>query len=501
MVEAANRFRLDPGGEFDRLIAQAATRRGRDDDVTDAIRFHRVDMDKLRAELSALSPAAPLVWSEPLHAAARGHSALMRVQQTQSHQLPGEPPLGDRIKAQGYDYRIAAENVFAWTVSALHGHAAFVIDWGPGTADGMQAGRGHRMVLTDPRLTEIGVSALPTDGLSWVGPHVVTQNLGARFDAGPFLTGTIWRDRDGDGIYDPGEGRGGARVAVEGRGVDRSGAAGDWGLEVGEGAATLRLSGTGVDGVIRLRLDVGRENAKLDVIDRADLATSADLTLLSPVRSVTVLGTQGLTLAGSAAADRLIGGPGADHLIGGGGADRIWGGPGPDRIEGGAGPDRLWGGPGADRIWGGAGNDRLWGGGGPDRLWGGAGDDLLFGGAGDDVLRGGAGDDVLRGGPGDDRLFGGRGDDVLRGGPGEDRLFGGPGRDVFVFGPRDDRNRILDWEGIDRLAFVGGRLDPSDLRVNVQGDHARLRWGDTVVIVEGAAEALAPRHFLWDLEI
>ncbi|MGX9962382.1 endonuclease/exonuclease/phosphatase family protein [Roseomonas sp. F4] len=162
-----------------------------------------------------------------------------------------------------------------------------------------------------------------------------------------------------------------------------------------------------------------------------------------PLLALIALG--GITRAGGAGADRLVGRAGGDELSGGGGVDRLLGRGGDDLLLGGAGNDILNGGTGAD---------------------------TLSGEADDDSLVGGDGDDLLLGGAGDDRLFGQAGNDTLYGGQGADVMWGGAGADIFLFGaftdsPREAASRILDFslaEG-DRIslegftedfAFVGG---------------------------------------------
>ena len=71
---------------------------------------------------------------------------------------------------------------------------------------------------------------------------------------------------------------------------------------------------------------------------------------------------------------------------------------GADIIAGGGGDDLLKGSVGDDDIIGGAGNDAIEGGGGADTIDGGADHDTILGGKGDDVITGGAGDDTIDGG-------------------------------------------------------------------------------------------------------
>ncbi|SFI89669.1 CAP domain-containing protein [Albimonas pacifica] len=350
LVELINRFRLDPAGEYERIVADTGGRRAHDPDVTAALRWFGVDLRTLERELDALDPVQPLAWNGRLAAAATGHSQVLRRADVQSHQVTsrGEAPLGERIRDAGYDPIRAGENVYSYAESGRHAHEAFVVDWGP-AADGMQAGRGHRVNLVYAGFSEVGIGALRQDDASAsTGPWIVTQNFAARADAGPFLTGVAYRDRDGDGAYSMGEGMKGLKVAAEGRGQAASAKAGGWSLEVGEGEAALALSGAAVKGRIALSVEVGRDNVKLDLVDRAMVATSADLDLKRGGAGAIALGIGDVDLSGKGGRDRLQGNAGRNALDGEGGADHLSGGAGRDRIEGGRGDDVLKGGGGAD---------------------------------------------------------------------------------------------------------------------------------------------------------
>ncbi len=395
MVELMNRFRLDPGGEFDRIVASAASSSAHDADVTAALRWFGVDLKALKSELGALSAVQPLAWNGKLASAAAGHSQVLRKADVQSHQVTsrGEAPLGERIRDAGYDASRAGENVFSYTESARHAHEAFVVDWGLGE-DGMQAGRGHRANLAYASFSEVGIGTVrQADDSASTGPWIVTQNFGARSDAGPFLTGVAWRDRDGDGAYSMGEGMKGLKVAAAGRGDAASARAGGWSLEVGEGEATLTLSGAAVKGRIKLAVEVGRENVKLDLLDRNMVATSADLDLKKGGAGAIALGIGDVDLSGKGGRDRLEGNAGRNALDGEGGADRLFGGGGRDRLDGGKGDDLLKGGGGADTFVFHArdGHDRVldWGKGDAIALAGGLerGDVTISAEGGDAVLR------------------------------------------------------------------------------------------------------------------
>ncbi|MGB5899895.1 MAG: SdrD B-like domain-containing protein [Geitlerinemataceae cyanobacterium] len=89
--------------------------------------------------------------------------------------------------------------------------------------------------------------------------------------------------------------------------------------------------------------------------------------------------------------------PAFNAITGTSGDDILSGTPIPDDIRGFAGNDRLQGRQDNDTLRGGGSNDSLYGGGGDDDLFGNAGNDLLYGGKGNDNLRGGSGTDVLTG--------------------------------------------------------------------------------------------------------
>lgn len=462
LLELANRFRLDPAGEFDRLVRDAATRTAHDPGVTAALRWFEVDMARLAAELAALAPAPPLAWSDPLALAAEGHALALIEADAQAHQLPGGPSVLERIEAEGYAPRAWAENVYAYSEGAVFAHAGLVVDWGGGTADGMQTGRGHRVALTSPIYRDIGVAApAEDDPATAVGPQVVVQKFADGFSASPRLLGVVYRDRDGDGAYDAGEGRGGAVLRLAGEGRERTGPGGGWTHETVEGEHHLVLRGKGVAGRIKVQIDIGPTNEKLDLVDGRHLFTTADLDLIRGGRSVTALGVEGVELSGAR---------------------------GRQRLEGAAGDDALAGEGGADRLLGLGGNDLLLGGGGRDRLKGGAGRDTLEGGGGRDKLAAGPGRDRLDGGAGRDRLKGGGGDDVIEGGAGNDVLKGGSGADRFVFRAADGRDRIKDWrDGEDRLDLRPTGLAFEEISIASRGDAALLRFAETTVLIPGAA--------------
>src|SRR6185503_227385 len=137
MLELINRFRTHPQDELPLLLESD------DPDIQNALRFFNVDENQLHQQWKQLQAAPPLAWNEALSRTAKGHNNRMLAAGRQSHQLPGEPVLSQRVAGAGYrDASFVGENIFAFTESIEHAHAGFAIDWGNGP-HGIQNPPGH----------------------------------------------------------------------------------------------------------------------------------------------------------------------------------------------------------------------------------------------------------------------------------------------------------------------------------------------------------------------
>src|SRR5688500_11778644 len=125
-----NRMRVDPQGEYDRLIETTTPLKARDPDVNFALQFFQVSGTALRSQWNSLTPVAPLAWIESLYNAAHLHNVFMIAQDAQEHQLPGEPDPVQRFLNAGYNLQALGENIFAYADTPLYAHAGFAIDWG-----------------------------------------------------------------------------------------------------------------------------------------------------------------------------------------------------------------------------------------------------------------------------------------------------------------------------------------------------------------------------------
>jgi len=210
-LEYINRARSNPPHEG--WILATTT----DPNVLSAYAYFGVDTNQMQTQFNAIASTPPVAMNAQLLAAARGHSGWMFTNQCQSHtETNGLIILNfwDRIKAQGYNYSACGENIFASAEYVFYGHAAFEVDWGPGTY-GMQTPPGHRLNIHDGDFREVGIGVV--DGVNGsVGPQLVTQDFATSRSATPLISGVVYYDLNGNGFYDVGEGIGGVTVQVPG---------------------------------------------------------------------------------------------------------------------------------------------------------------------------------------------------------------------------------------------------------------------------------------------
>ena len=320
MLELINRARANPAGEFDALIANAATQTGVTADITAALRYFDVDLALFRSQLTGLAAVNPLAWNSALGQVARTHSAGMIAADSQTHFLPGEASLATRASLAGYqNMNRYAENIFAYTEDPVQGHAGFFIDWGNGPG-GMQSPAGHRNNMLNPNMSEIGIGALAdTNGATQVGPWVVTQDFASRTDYAAQLVGVVIDDADGDAFYDTGEGQGGitvTAVGTMGRFSTTTWAAGGYQMVLAPGSYTVTFSGGGMIGTVQERITFGAANLKLDVLTEDAVLSNANWFI------------------GTTAAEQLTGTTGDDLLVGVRGADTLTGRAGNDILIG-----------------------------------------------------------------------------------------------------------------------------------------------------------------------
>jgi uncharacterized protein YkwD len=241
----------------------------------------------------------PLSWSPLLLNAAQSHAENLNAgDQFFSGQDPhtwGGTTPADRIAAAGYpmnqaqDYfgakttpsgfRPGPENVASVVASGsffgrnldftiLAAHNALFIDKNV-------AGRGHRLATMCDFWREIGIGiSIGTDvgqGNTWNSIYLV-QNFGSQTKgttfATPFITGVVYNDKNGNGLYTPGEGVGGVRVDVPGSNYFAiSSSSGGYSVPVpGNGTYSVTFSGGGQPTLQRTVTVTNLLNVKVDFV-------------------------------------------------------------------------------------------------------------------------------------------------------------------------------------------------------------------------------------------
>lgn len=299
MLELINRMRENPAAELSILL------NSNDPSVQNALDYFQVDRNLLAQQWATLTAAAPLAWNDNLASAAALHNQFMIRADVQSHQVAGEPGLGTRFLNAGYNnFSLGAENIFAYADTVFGAHAAFAIDWGYGTG-GIQTPAGHRNNIMNANLREVGLSVMNAPSGSPLGPLVVTQDFGSRFNQGnPYFLGSVYGDTDRDGYYSYGEGLAGVTVRIVNNAngavtTTTTSAAGGFQVQLASGTYSVTVSGGAFIGTASRTITIGSANVRANFVNGTGVVNTPPT--LAPIATQTI--QQGasvlLTLAGS----------------------------------------------------------------------------------------------------------------------------------------------------------------------------------------------------------
>lgn len=295
MVEMVNRMRSNPQAELAKLVNINTTPtifwgnpKSSDSSTNNALSFFNVNATTLYNQWQLLTPAPPVAWNENLAVSSQTYSNLMITLDEQAHDLDehkfpnGDIDLIGRVEASGYtfvnrpnhdDDDLAGESIFAFANNVFHGHAAFAIDWGTNPPSGIQNPPGHRDLIMDARMREIGISVITeNNGATQVGPRVITQHYAVDDDDNPYITGVIYRENDNDDFYSIGEGLGGITVVATDLGSGQkftttTYGSGGYNLSLPSGRSyDLTASGPGLGQFTATGLFLGTDNVKYDFI-------------------------------------------------------------------------------------------------------------------------------------------------------------------------------------------------------------------------------------------
>ncbi len=293
-LELINRARATPAAEGVRLATTTT-----DQNTLSAYNSFGVNLILMQSQFAVILPVPPLSMNATLTTAARAHSQNMLQNNYQGHS-GSDGSLTTRLQAYtaGANGWSLGENVYAYSKSVLFGHAGFEVDWGGSAATGgMQSPPGHRQNIHSTGFREVGIGNVVGSNGS-VGPQLVTQDFGSVGGLLPFVTGVVYRDLNGNGFYDPGEGVGGVTVNVSNASYYAvTSSSGGYSVPVpGSGSYTVTFSGGPVATAQKSVNVVGGQNAKADYVAAAS-------------------GLQPATLANIST--RAVVGTGANVLIGG----------------------------------------------------------------------------------------------------------------------------------------------------------------------------------------
>jgi hypothetical protein len=265
-LELINRARANPTAEGLRLALT------NDPNVLSAYSAFGVNLVLMQTQFTLIPPAPPLSMNAVLLTTARAHSQNMLQNNYQGHSGP-DGSLTTRLQAYtaGANGWSIGENVYAYSKSVWYGHAGFEVDWGGSLATGgMQSPPGHRLNIHSTQFREIGIGVVlgSNGGSGGVGPQLVTQDFGTVGGLPPFVTGVVYRDSNGNGSYDPGEGMGGVTVNVSGSNYYAiTASAGGYSVPApGNGSYTVTFSGGSAPTTQKNVSVVGGQNVKIDYL-------------------------------------------------------------------------------------------------------------------------------------------------------------------------------------------------------------------------------------------
>ena len=251
--------------------------------IAGALDHWNVDLDLLQNEFVGYDAKPPAAFDVRLYKAAKAHSDYLISIDDQNH-----TDQFNRIDDENFSYTRARGNVFSYSLSAMYGHAAFNVDWGPDGDDGsgMQATRGHRLAIMsiDGDYTNVGIAAVPESNFATTaGPLVITgnyceANTSAANHYNRFLVGTVWTDKDDDNFFDPGEGIGDVTVMPDqGTYYAITSSAGGYALPItAPGTYEVTFAGSALSGDVVKTVRIGNDSALLDLVDDSNSESAAD---------------------------------------------------------------------------------------------------------------------------------------------------------------------------------------------------------------------------------
>lgn len=218
------------------------------------------------------TPKQPVAMNSTLRRTAADHGSDMLARNYFAHDTPeGESPF-DRMRANGYAFVAAGENL-AWrgTTGTLDPVETVELEHEDLFVDSGITGRGHRVTMLNGDFREVGISIMrgsftrQSDGLEFSDSVMNTQDYGTIADSPVFVLGVVYDDANGNGQFDHGEGIANTGVSL-GNAAKATNQAGGYVFSVNEpGTYTLRFTFGPTQSVT---INDGDANIKIDLVDR-----------------------------------------------------------------------------------------------------------------------------------------------------------------------------------------------------------------------------------------
>ena len=246
---------------------------------TEAVRLG-LPVDSVRKFINKTEYLPPLAWNTELATAAYNQNKRMVKDQYFSHRMADGTPFTTFCRNAGYGsgvyQNLAAGPEFN---SGSDTHNAFFIDKNVN-------GEPHRQNIIEVKAKEIGMSRGIASGYY---SRVWTVNFGLDQSCPPTALGVVWRDLNGNGIYDAGEGL--PDVTVDITGPDGLNSVqtfrhGGYQLPVSTaGEYVISFSGGGITEPIVKTVMIDNENVKVDAQVKMFDPSRASLNLADPAAS------------------------------------------------------------------------------------------------------------------------------------------------------------------------------------------------------------------------
>jgi serralysin len=237
-------------------------------------------------DLSGVAPAPPLAFNTALVAVARAHAQDMATRGYFAHDTPEGVTPDQRIRSTGLKVQATAESISAG------GGTSFETIFGPSgpvqqipisfpyspedslrdlIIDQGVPDLGHRrhLLAIDPSLKTqrlVGIGFAQGGGQPG---NFYTIDTAAVKDKTSFATGVAFRDANGNGVYDAGEGLGGVRVQFKGKGSNRTvrtWGSGGYTVALKKGTYKVTASGGGLAVPLTHTVRVGSANVRVNFV-------------------------------------------------------------------------------------------------------------------------------------------------------------------------------------------------------------------------------------------